>query len=86
MAEKIVKVCDCCGTESILFNTAQWAKARFSRLVMGNPEGESVEYDLCNECAAPVQCCAFGSPDALVQRLASLKSKSELPDPPEVKQ
>lgn len=72
MAEKIVRVCDCCKTESILYNTSGWAKVQFHKLVMGKPEGEMVEYDVCGECLSPVQCCVIGSPDALVKRIADL--------------
>lgn len=60
VAEKIVKVCDRCGAESILFNTSQWATVTFHRLKLGNPDGDQVKYDLCGTCAPQVQVYAFG--------------------------
>lgn len=61
MAEKIVKVCDRCQVESILFNTSSWETVTFHKLVLGKPEGESVKYDLCGKCAPMVKVYCFGA-------------------------
>lgn len=51
MAEKIVKICDRCKAESVLYNTASWETCTFHKLALGNPTGDSVKYDLCAKCA-----------------------------------
>lgn len=55
MAEKIVKVCDRCKTECVLFDTAMWKTVTFHKLKLGKPEGESIVYDLCKECASALK-------------------------------
>lgn len=50
MAEKIVKICDRCKAESVLYNTASWEACTFHKLALGNPAGDSVKYDLCGTC------------------------------------
>lgn len=72
MAQKTIKVCDCCKTESILFNTAKWETVIFRALVMGKPEGEMVEYDACGDCVNALKMCAMGEPSHLQKRLAAI--------------
>lgn len=53
MAEKIIRVCDRCKTEAVLYNTTAWETATFTKPTLG--VGEPVKYDLCGKCATAVK-------------------------------
>lgn len=75
MAEKIVKICDCCKVEVVLFNTVGWAEIEVCLKTHGNPE--PIKYDICRDCISPIQCCLVGSPDILNERIEKLGLKPD---------